>query len=155
MRQSLQVVSVETNARHAKRLEQCLCAVRAFDIGFLHVRRPAVALEPDGLLRADVLFIDYDLPEVTGLEVIAAARAAGELRPLIATASQDCGYLAAELIRAGADGYLAKPDCNPQFVGQLLASSIGRSQGRVKQTNIRRQAVREMLRQHGQTLALV
>jgi len=155
MSQRLQVVALEPNAEDACRLKLCLQTLDQYTVGFDRLANPAAVLDRFGIIDADVLFIDYDLPTVTGLEVIDAVRAAGEHRPIIATAAEDCGYLAADLIRAGADGYLAKRDCNPGFLGPLLERSFQRAAQRTTQVRLRREAVRELLRSRGRGLALV
>lgn len=155
MSQRLHVVALEPNVQDARRLKQCLQALGRFVVNFDRLADPVAALDRMATVHADLLVIDYDLSTVTGLEVIDAIRAAGEQRPIIATATEDRGCLAADLIRAGADGYLAKRDCNPRFVGPLLDRSLERAAQRTTQVRLCREAVRELLRSRGQRPALV
>ncbi|MEM1354619.1 MAG: response regulator [Planctomycetota bacterium] len=155
MSHRLHAIALETNHEDADLLRRCLAALGTYRINFSHLPRANRAIERLRRSDADLLFIDYDLPTVTGLELIDAARTAGEQRPIIATAAEDCGHLAADLIRAGADGYLAKRDCHPGFVGPLLDSSLQLARQRTTQLRLRREAAREMMRSRGRSLTAV
>jgi len=142
----LSILSIEPNVRDAKRLKHCLAGVDDYCIAFRRAADAIVMLERLAQVKADVLFIDYDLPAATGLEVIRRLRSAGDLRPVVATTANDCGYLAAQLIRAGADGYLAKSDLTCAFVSEVLRQCIGRGRERALEVQFQRQAVRGLLR---------
>ena len=74
------------------------------------------------------------------------------MRPIVATTLTDCGYLAADLMRAGADGYLAKRDLSPQLVGRVLDRAMRTARSRSANDRLRRSAVRRMLALRGHAL---
>ncbi|MEJ3405842.1 response regulator [Rathayibacter sp. YIM 133350] len=68
----------------------------------------------------EVALLDVSMPELTGLEVMKQARAAGQHpRVVIVSASVDAAALDAG-IAAGADEYIVKP-FSPRQLGQRLA----------------------------------
>lgn len=140
----LSVLTIEPVAADARRLALCLAGVAAWDVECHHQPDPALALRRLGRLHADLLFIDNAMPAVTGCEVIRAARALGETRPIIATARQDCGYLAADLMSAGADAFLHKRDLSPAFVQTVVSRALAGSRQRVAQVTLKREALRTM-----------
>lgn len=146
MSTTLSVLSIEPNAQDARKLSLCLAQCAAFQTDFHHQPDPAVALRRLGRLHVDVLFIDDDMPAVTGCEVIRAARAAGEVRTIVATSGGEaCDYLAADLIRAGADAYLHKRDLSPSFVHTVIARARAAARQRTTHVTLRKEALRGML----------
>ena len=140
------VHAIVMDARQAdvRRLKACLDGVDGLRATLRLVAGDAGALDRLGSLRADVLFIDEDLPNITGVEAIRALRSAGERRAIIATTRVDCGYLAADLVRAGADGYLAKRDLRPEVVGRVLDRAMKTARARRRQDSERRSAARQL-----------
>ena len=145
MTQALSILCIDANENHARRLALCLAAVERYDIAFHHQPDPAVALRRLKRLQADVIFIANAMPAVTGREVVSAARALGETRPIIAMACEDCGYLTADLMRAGADAFLLKRDLSPSFVQNVIARALAESRQRAAQVILKRDAIQGML----------
>ena len=146
MSNELSVLVIDPVAEDARRLELCLAQCVAFTVDFHHQPDPAVALRRLGRLHIDVLFIDDAMPAVTGCEVIRAARSAGEVRTIIATSGGEaCDYLAADLIRAGADAYLHKRDLSPGFVQTVLARARAAARQRTTHVTLRKEALRGLL----------
>ncbi|MFI4861729.1 MAG: response regulator [Phycisphaerales bacterium JB063] len=146
MPNALSILCIDADAADARRLASCLSQVASYDVAFHHQPDAGLALRRLGRLHADVLVIDNGLPTVTGCEVISAARAQGEHRPIIATACEDCGYLTADLLRAGADAFLLKRDLSPGFVEHVIARALCDSRQRVAQVTLKREALRGMLK---------
>ncbi|XAM00667.1 hypothetical protein OT109_04590 [Phycisphaeraceae bacterium D3-23] len=142
----MSILCLDADVADARRLELCLSQLAPYDVTFHHQPDAGVALRRLSRLRADVLVIDNGLPAVTGCEVIAAARALGEQRPIIATACEDCGYLTADLLRAGADAFLLKRDLSPGFVQRVIERALSESRQRVAQVKLKRDALRGMLK---------
>ncbi|MEM9415430.1 MAG: response regulator [Planctomycetota bacterium] len=153
MPNALSILCIDAAEADVRRLELCLLQVEQYDVAFHHQPDPAVALRRLSRLRADVILIDNGMPTVTGCEVIRAARAKGEQRPIIATACEDCGYLTADLLRAGADAFLLKRDLSPGFLHRVITRAISESRQRVAQVKLKREALRGMM-QSPRVLAL-
>jgi two-component system nitrate/nitrite response regulator NarL len=88
-----------------------LMALLAQEPGFSVVGEAGDATAAMGLaarLRPDLVLLDYDMPGVTGIDAVAALKAAApQARVLMLTVSENESDLARGL-RAGADGYLLK-----------------------------------------------
>jgi diguanylate cyclase (GGDEF)-like protein len=68
----------------------------------------------------EVIFLDYLLGAVTGLDVLRTLRDNGEQRPIIVLTGKGDERIAAATMRAGADDYLVKEDLNPDTVYRSL-----------------------------------
>lgn len=146
----LRIISLDSCLDDVRRLRACLSELRDRQVSIQRLDEMDDAVARLPMMRADVLFIDEDLPRITGVETIRALRTAGEVRPIVATTATDCGYLAADLIRAGADGYLAKQDLHTALVGRVLDRALETARVRKASDHLRRNAVRRMLAGHGQ-----
>ncbi|WP_035237205.1 response regulator [Desulfobacter vibrioformis] len=74
----------------------------------------------------DLLFVDYCLDGLTGLDVINALRKSGEKRPIIVLTGQGDQRVAAEITRAGADDYLVKDQVTPDLLRRTIHSTLER-----------------------------
>jgi diguanylate cyclase (GGDEF)-like protein len=75
----------------------------------------------------DVIFLDYQLGSMSGIEALAALREAGYAGPAIMLTAHGNEYIAAEVTRAGADEYLIKSDLNEERVRQALENAKDRT----------------------------
>jgi len=145
MTRLVHAIVMDARRTDVRRLKVCLDAVEGLRATLRLVAGDASALDRLGSLRADVLFIDEDLPRITGVEAIRALRSAGERRAIIATTRVDCGYLAADLVRAGADGYLAKRDLRPEVVGRVLERAMMTARARRRRDRAQRSAAQQIV----------
>lgn len=152
MSRLIRIVVLDACTADVRRLRGCLHEVPGYRVSLHRLDEADDAIARLPKMRADALLIDEDLERVTGVETIRALRAAGEVRPIIATAKTDCGYLAADLVHAGADGYLAKPDLTPAMVARVLDRALHAARGRQAKDRLRRSAVRRMIAQHGEAV---
>lgn len=146
----MRIISLDDCLDDVRLLRSCLHQLTERRVSLQHLAEVHEALDRLPKMRFDVLMIDEDLPRVTGVETIRALRAAGEYRPIIATTATDCGYLAADMMRAGADGYLAKEDLHPTLVGRVLDRSLQTARSRQAGEKLRRSAVRRVIAKHGE-----
>ena len=146
----LRVISLDPNLGDVRRLRDCLSRLDGWRVSVQRLSKARDVIDRLPKMRADVLFIDEDLERATGVETIRALRTAGEMRPIVATAASDCGYLAADLVLAGADGYLAKADLSPEMVGRVLGRALLHARGRTASDRLRRSAVRRMFAERGE-----
>jgi two-component system KDP operon response regulator KdpE len=80
----------------------------------------------------DLMILDLGLPDLDGLQVIAAVRAFSAV-PIVVISAQDAETAEAGARAAGADDYLAKPFEIGQLVGRAraaLPSATGRTRHR-------------------------
>lgn len=100
---------------------------RAADIEV--VGEAATGTEALDLVRArrpDVLLLDMEMPEMTGVEVVERLRAVGaEVRILVLSAYNDDEYVSA-LLRGGAAGYLIKDEAPERIVAAVRSVARGR-----------------------------
>lgn len=150
MSRLLRIVSMDASVEDVRRLGSCLDALRAVRVALQHLDGSRSGIARLRRLQADAFFIDEDLPRVTGVETVRALRTNGDQRLIIATAKIDCGYLAADMMRAGADGYLAKRDLNPEMVRRVLERALRTARSREASDLLRRSTVRRMIATHGQ-----
>lgn len=148
----LRIIALDSCVDDVRRLRGCLGSLDGRRVSVQHLLEVDDVIARLPRMRADVLFIDEDLPRVTGVETIGALRSAGELRPIVATTRSDCGYLAADLIRAGADGYLAKDDLHAALVGRVLERALKTARSRQASDRLRRSAVRQLVAERGEAV---
>ena len=70
--------------------------------------------------RFDCALLDHRLPDVAGLDVLRAARTAGVATPLILLTDDGDEGLAVEVMRAGANDYLAKSLLDRDLLGHAV-----------------------------------
>lgn len=80
--------------------------------------------------EADVIFLDYSLGGDTGLDVLKSMRASGDLRPVIVLSGMADPQIAAELVRAGADGYIDKRYITAEVLQRSLQHALAPPQRR-------------------------
>ncbi|MEZ5319160.1 MAG: response regulator [Vicinamibacterales bacterium] len=83
----------------------------------------------DGLARmargeCDCVLLDYRLPDLDGLEVLAEAQRLGLTVPIIALTGQGDERLAVKLMKAGAADYLAKQDLTPDRLERCVRHAL-------------------------------
>lgn len=148
----LRIIVLDSDLSDVRRLRRCLDALSDTVASLQHLGQGSGVIERVQRMEGDVLFIDEDLDRLTGVEAIRALRTAGEARPIIATTRIDCGYLAAGLMRAGADGYLAKGDLDTVMVGRALGRAMRTARGRNVKDRLRRSALRHLIAEQGGTV---
>jgi PAS domain-containing protein len=74
----------------------------------------------------DVMLVDYDLGEHTGIELIQAAHQAGLRVPSILLTGRGSFEVDVEAMQAGAADYLNKGDINPSFLERSIRYAIDR-----------------------------
>ncbi|NEQ33603.1 MAG: response regulator [Leptolyngbya sp. SIO4C5] len=75
-------------------------------------------------LSFDCIFLDYRLPDMSGLELVKALRQAGLKIPLIVLTGQGDEEIAVELMKAGASDYLSKSKITPGTLVRCLRNAI-------------------------------
>ncbi|MCX5758935.1 MAG: response regulator [Candidatus Hydrogenedentes bacterium] len=72
----------------------------------------------------DVMLLDYYLGGQTGLDVLRAIRAGGDLRPIIMLTGRGDEEIAVETTRAGASDYLVKSKIQPEMLRRAVENAV-------------------------------
>lgn len=111
---------IDDNEDDAVLLEARLATLEDWQINLDHLLEPADAAETIERDRPDLVFLDYRLGPMTGVELLGQLRAAGIRCPVIVLTGQGDEYIAAEISRAGADAYLVKDDLNTDRLPETM-----------------------------------
>src|SRR5437762_1461680 len=68
----------------------------------------------------DCIFLDYNLPDGTGIELLKAIRASGNISPIIIVTSHGDEKVAVEAMKSGASDYIPKSLLSPEGLAQSL-----------------------------------
>lgn len=82
----------------------------------------AIALLEDHIF--DCTFLDYGLPDQSGLALVKAARLLDVQHPLVVLTGQGDEKIAVELMKSGATDYLPKSQISPETLSQVLRNAI-------------------------------
>jgi len=85
----------------------------------------------------DLIFLDYCLGAKTGVEVLIDLRRRGVDLPVIMLTSQGDEYIAVEVTRAGADGYLVKSDLSPEILSDAIWQAREQTHRRQEEQELR------------------
>ena len=88
------------------------------------VDRCASALDRMRSGRYDCVFLDYLLPDGTGLSVLHAARNAGHAAAFVVLTGQGDETTAVEIMKAGAADYVPKAHATPERLAQCLRNTL-------------------------------
>ena len=132
----LVVFAIDDDVGDAEILRRRLADISGIEFEFVHFTEPEEAQER--LLRenVDATFLDFQLGAKTGLEVLKDIRSSGYLGSVIVLTGHGDEYVAAEIMRAGADDYLVKSLVN--------ASVLTRSMMHAEAQHLRRRAEKEL-----------
>jgi two-component system, sensor histidine kinase and response regulator len=82
----------------------------------------AIALLEDHVF--DCTFLDYGLPDQSGLALVKAARLLDVQHPLVVLTGQGDEKIAVDLMKSGATDYLPKSQISPETLSQVLRNAI-------------------------------
>lgn len=98
---------------------------RCAEYEFEHVYAESIA-EARRILAGrdiDVVFLDYELGDETGISLLRHMRSTGDIRPVIMYTGRGNEYVAAECTRAGADEYLCKSEARTESYVRALTDA--------------------------------
>ncbi|MBW3543579.1 MAG: response regulator [Planctomycetes bacterium] len=145
MPQQIVVLCIDDSEVDAEILRRHVAQIPEYAIEFLHAADSDGPAADAARARADVIFLDYKLQGQTGLEVLKTIRSSGDSRPVIILTGQGDEYVAATLIRAGADDYLVKADLSPEMLHRCLEQSISEYRGTLTDNEILDEIVQHSL----------
>lgn len=132
----LNIISIDDDASDAELLRRRLESAMDSPFRFTHCATPTAARSE--LLRRpeSAVFLDYRLGADCGLDVLREFRSAGFMGPIIALTGEGDEYIVAELMRGGADDYIAKADISADLLERALRNAESRhSRRKVEQRN--------------------
>lgn len=128
--EQITVLAIDDDYGDAELLRRSLEQIAGLHVDFVHVADPAETAATLARVAVDVTFLDYRLGDQTGMEVLQAIRASGDLRPIICLTGQGDEYIASRLVRAGADDYLVKADATPELLRRAIENSTAQFERR-------------------------
>jgi two-component system sensor histidine kinase/response regulator len=127
MRQAkFEVLSIEDDPGDALILRRHLENIPGRDITMHDFRESSAALAELARADIDIIFVDYMLPTETGLDVLNAIRDSGDPRPVVIVTGQGDEELAAQVMQAGASGYLPKRALSSASLDRCISDTIER-----------------------------
>ena len=104
----LNILAIDDNPADAEILRRLLVKVPAFEADFLHCLDPESGQEVLRGRPIDCLFLDYQLGERSGLDVLGSLRGRGEDVPVIMLTGAGNEAIAVEAMEKGAQDYMSK-----------------------------------------------
>ncbi|MEM1211126.1 MAG: LuxR C-terminal-related transcriptional regulator [Planctomycetota bacterium] len=118
--QPVPILVVDPDPAPARLIQRIATAHLGDDARVTHAPDPVAARPFVGRAEPFVAFLEYHFPEHSGLELLDAVRQTQHPAATAVIASRGNAYIAAEVTRAGADAYLAKPDLSPAVIRATL-----------------------------------
>jgi signal transduction histidine kinase len=127
MRQEqLRVLSIDDDPGDALILRRHLNNIPGREITLHHFCEAGAALAELARTDIDIIFVDYMLRAETGLDVLKAIRDSGDSRPVVILTGRGDEELAAEVMQAGASGYLPKRALSTASLDRCISDTIER-----------------------------
>lgn len=115
-RAGLRILLVDDDPSMARLVQQILRAHGFAAATHVDTGQAALAAAPE----AEIVLLDHQLPDVSGLEVLEALRARAQPPSVILVTAHGNESLAAKALRQGADDYLAKDSAFADLLPQVL-----------------------------------
>jgi DNA-binding response OmpR family regulator len=119
----LQILLIEDSISDATLMQTRLRTVQEFDFHVEHATRLEEGLTKLSEQKFDVILLDLNLPDSSGLDTVKKTRETTNKIPIIVLTGTDDRSLVSEAIESGADSYMVKDksDGNRIAVGILWA----------------------------------
>jgi len=115
---------VEDNEDDVQLLRRALDALAGSELTISVAHSLDAARAELAIRRFDVIFLDYRVGPEDGIELLLELRGAKRIDPVIALTGRSDEYVAAHLVRAGADHYVAKRDINSAVLRRAVTSAL-------------------------------
>jgi PAS domain S-box-containing protein len=87
----------------------------------------------------DCIFLDYNLPGGSGLELLKTIREAGNSSPIIMVTSQGDEKIAVDAMKLGADDYIPKNFLSGEGIGQIVRYMVNKKKQELRQNELENQ----------------
>jgi signal transduction histidine kinase len=129
-KKNLTVLALDDNNDDLLILKEYLNQIDTWNVTFIGFESWDSGMAEITARQLDVIFLDFRLGKLTGLDILKKIRNGGDQRPVIVLTGQGDESIAAELGRAGADEYLVKGELNPQILRIAVNKAINEFQSR-------------------------
>lgn len=130
----IRILLIDDDADDALILQRMLDSIPEVAIAFRHVADPESGIREILSEPPDYVFLDYQLGAETGLEVLRSIRSSGFLGSVIMLTGHGDEYVAASLIKAGADDYIGKGNLDSDVLRRALQNAQAQSAHRSAET---------------------
>lgn len=117
------VIVIDDDAGDVEIIRRNLDRIPAFHYQLVHCTTAARGRAALAGNASNVVFLDYRLGADDGARALRELRAADFLGPIIVVTGQGDEYTVADLMRAGADDYLAKADITPDLLQRAIRNA--------------------------------
>jgi len=133
---ALTVFAVDDDEGELELLSRVLEGIPNIDIEIHKYTDPNLALIEFMNHNADLIFLDYQLGEMTAIDLLHQLRRIGDQRPAIVLTGRGDEYAAAELTRAGADDYIIKVDLEVEVLRKAIARALAAYAKRLSEAEV-------------------
>ena len=134
----LTILAIEDDAGDAEIIRRHLEQIPDFHFHYLHRTDSESGRTALSQQQVGVVLLDYRLGAETGLEALTSFRSDGYLGPVIIVTGQGDEYVSANLIRSGADDYVAKKDLAPDILQRAIHNAMAQQSRREVETHNQR-----------------
>ena len=124
---TIRLLHIEDDPMQQKLLARELAAMSDYRFDITAVESEDQALAGFSESGFELVIMDYHLSQGNGLSCLRAIRKLDPIIPVISVSGVATDEIAATLISAGADDYLAKQTINSQILGQSVRNVVTRS----------------------------
>jgi diguanylate cyclase (GGDEF)-like protein len=137
---ALTVFAIDDDEGELELLSRVLEDLPNIDVEIHKYTDPNLALIEFMNHNADLIFLDYQLGEMTAIDLLEQMRRIGDQRPAIVLTGRGDEYAAAELTRAGADDYIIKSDLDVEICRRAIARALAAYAKRLSEAEVVRHA---------------
>jgi signal transduction histidine kinase len=124
MAKRLSVISIDDDPGDARLLERCFEAIPDWDVDFRAFQDSISAISNFVEEPPDILFLDYRMGAMNGLEVLRTIRETGIDLPVIILTGQGNEELVVEALAVGATDYVTKCTLAPEAIRRSVSNAI-------------------------------
>ncbi len=119
----LRVLIVDDDALDRRTAQRALLS-SGLDVEIIEADRGAEALARLALEAFDAVLLDFQIPDMDGLEILHEAHARGIATPIIMLTGRGDEQVAVEMMKAGAADYLPKAKLTPEALARSLRNAV-------------------------------
>lgn len=127
-KEEISVLIIEDNPGDARLIEEMLKEAKRFQFNFFNHKTLSEGLEELLKNGIDVILLDLNLPDCTGLNTISIIREKVEAMPIIILTGRDDEDLAIKSLKLGMQDYLVKGKIDPVLLERSILYAIERQQ---------------------------
>ena len=124
VKRALRKAGVSAELAEAENGAEALAWLKKNLSGFSQVRLPGPSKKSRIQARLDLILLDYRLPDIDGLQLIADIKTLNLNLPLIVLTGQGDEKIAVEIMKAGAADYLAKSAIEPNSLAKSIGNAV-------------------------------